>query len=166
MGLACKFLQINPDGAVPLVPPSAPFLGNRITVKASALSQLIIFTASGANVAPAQTELLLQKLASVRRAPTDKYISQGFVTFAVGSLTQGISVIGRDLHSRLSLRQSPDRTNDRPAAPARNLDSVTPQSPSPDCVHSSRGRGKPDPLKLPLPCERSERIRAGNAAAR
>ena len=94
MGLACKFLQINPAGAVPLVPPSGPFLGNRITVTAGALSNLIYFTASGANVAPAQTELLLQKLASVRRAPTDKYISQGFVEFAVGSLSQGFTVDG------------------------------------------------------------------------
>ena len=93
MGLACKFLQINPAGAVPLVPPSGSFPGNRLVMTATAGSGLIVFTVGGPNVAPAQTELLLQKLASVRRAPTDKYISQAFVSFSAGSLSHGVTAI-------------------------------------------------------------------------
>ena len=91
MGLACKFLQINPAGVVPLAPPPASFLGNRLALTATAGAGVIVFTASGPNVAPAQTELLLQKLASVRRAPTDKYISQAFVSFTAGGLSHGVT---------------------------------------------------------------------------
>ena len=93
MGLACKFLQINPAGAVPLVPPPGSFAGNRLTITATAAVGGIVFTASGPNNAPAQTELLLQKLASVRRAPTDKYISRAFAAFTAGSLSQGVAAV-------------------------------------------------------------------------
>ena len=91
MGLTCKFLQINPAGIVPLVPPSGAWIADRVTFTASAGVGTIALTASGANHAPTVTELLLQKLASVRRAPTDKYISQAFVSFVVGGLSHSLT---------------------------------------------------------------------------
>ena len=80
-GLTCKFLQINPGATPPVNPPSGSFGGDRIKVRAEIFGGSLTFFASGANAANVQTELLLQKLPSALRQPTDKYVSQEFAEF-------------------------------------------------------------------------------------
>jgi hypothetical protein len=88
VGLAAKFLQVNPGESIPLDPPAAPFFGDGITVTASAVSGGVEFAASGPNAAGLVTELLLQPLTRAARAPKERgYRPQAFVAFAPGSLT-------------------------------------------------------------------------------
>lgn len=95
VALGSKFLQINPTGTLPMNPPTAPFRGDTITVTAENTADGITFTASGANALHVKTELLVQKLASPNRTPTnDAYRSQGFVAFASGSLTFALNLPG------------------------------------------------------------------------
>lgn len=87
-GLACKYLQVTPDGVVPAVPPATLFLGDGIQITAQAGANRVQFTASGANASDVQTELLLQKLVTRFRTPQpDKYRTQGFAAFTADSLT-------------------------------------------------------------------------------
>ena len=81
IGLACKFLQIHPGAVPPVDPPAGSFAGDKITVTAELFGGSLTFFGSGANAGNAQTELLLQKLPSRLRQPTDKYVSQEFVAF-------------------------------------------------------------------------------------
>lgn len=81
--LAAKFLQVSPDGDIPLDPPAAPFFGDGIVVTATAEPGAIRFTASGPNASGIVTELLLQPLAHAGRAPkANLYRAQAFVPFA------------------------------------------------------------------------------------
>lgn len=80
--LALRVLQIDATAPVPVAPPAAPFGGDAALVTATASTDGVVFTASGANAAGVVTELLVQPLASVhRRTYTRDYRSQGFVTF-------------------------------------------------------------------------------------
>jgi hypothetical protein len=91
--LAAKFLQINPHGTIPLVPPTTPFTGDTVTITAANEGDGITFTASAANATHVKTELLLQPLASPHRTPAKNgYRTQRFVAFATGSLTFAINV--------------------------------------------------------------------------
>jgi hypothetical protein len=84
VGLASKFLQINPSGTIPVTPPAASFAGDTIIVNVTGDDNELIFAASGANAANVKTELLIQSLKSGARTPqpTD-YRSYGFVAFTV-----------------------------------------------------------------------------------
>lgn len=91
--LACKFLQINPAGSIPLNPPTTGFLGDSITVTAQGAGDNVTFTASAANGLHVKTELLLQPLKTQNRTPQEKaYRSKAFVAFATGTLSWAISV--------------------------------------------------------------------------
>lgn len=91
--LTVKFLQNNPGGTIPLVPPSSEFTGDSITVTASAGTGVVTFTASAPNSAGVMTELLLQKLPNTHREPSKNgYRSMQFFNFAVGVLTRNVSV--------------------------------------------------------------------------
>jgi hypothetical protein len=91
--LATKFLQANPEGSIPLDPPATPFFGDGITVTATAGTGGITFTASGPNSAGIVTELLLQPLVNVARAPIPtRYRAQEFVAFAPGGLSRAVAV--------------------------------------------------------------------------
>ena len=93
VGLTNKYLQVHPAGTPPLNPPTAPFYGDGITVTAAGSSGQVTFTASGANAANVVTELLLQPLAHLARAPfADKYRPVSFTSFAAGSLSFSASV--------------------------------------------------------------------------
>jgi hypothetical protein len=92
-GLADKFLQVTPGGTVPMVPPTAAFLGDSLTITAAAGMGQVTFTAGAANSAGTTTELLLQPLKGKNRVPTAKgYRTKAFKAFATGSLTQTVSV--------------------------------------------------------------------------
>lgn len=81
--LAAKFLQVTPDGDIPMDPPATPFFGDGIVVTAAAESGAIRFTASGPSAAGVVVELLLQPLAHATRAPiSTRYRPQAFVSFA------------------------------------------------------------------------------------
>jgi hypothetical protein len=91
-GLACKVLQMFPDGVIPPVPPALPFLGDGIEVSAAAVGDTVTFTASGANAAEVSTELLLQRLETrFRAAQPDKYRTQGFAAFTADSRTWAVA---------------------------------------------------------------------------
>lgn len=87
-GLSSKFLQITPHGAIPTTPPASGFAGDRITVTAGFEGGQFTFSASGANAAGVQTELLLQPLKGANWTPqAGGYRAQRFVAFASGSLS-------------------------------------------------------------------------------
>jgi hypothetical protein len=87
VSLAVKFLQVDPQGEVPLVPPAAPFLGDSVRLEVAASPGGARFDASGPNGADVTTELLAQPLANVRRLPGKRYVSEGFKRFTPGSLS-------------------------------------------------------------------------------
>jgi len=94
-GLATKFLQVNPGGAVPTTPPAAAFPGDNITILASApsASGVIRFTANAANGANTKTEFLVQPLKNSNNTPSaEDYRSKGFWSFASGSLTKDVAL--------------------------------------------------------------------------
>lgn len=91
--LAAKFLQVNPTGTIPLTPPSTEFIGDTITITASASAGKVTYTANAANATNVKTEFLLQPLKNVNRKPAAKgYRSKGFYSFVGGSLTRDITV--------------------------------------------------------------------------
>lgn len=93
MKLACKFLQVDPDGTIPLNPPTAPFYGDDITITVTGGTNELTFTASAANSANVTTEILLQPLASVNRKPQKRaYRHKAFFKFVSGTLSTDIAV--------------------------------------------------------------------------
>ncbi len=77
--LSTKFLQVNPGGTIPVDPPQSNFLGDDITLSATAGTGQITFESSGDNTANVKTEILLQSLASADRKPQKgAYRSHGF----------------------------------------------------------------------------------------
>lgn len=91
--LADKFLQVTPGGTVPMVPPTAAYVGDSLTITATAGIGLVTFTSNAGNSANTKTELLLQPLKSKNRTPVAKgYKSRAFFTFATGTLTTSVSV--------------------------------------------------------------------------
>lgn len=92
-GLASKFLQNNPAGAIPVTPPASAFGGDALTVIASEVNGTVLFEASGPDTANVKTELLLQPLKSQNRTPTAKgYRTRAFVAFAAGALDHNVPV--------------------------------------------------------------------------
>lgn len=91
--LSIKFLQINPVGTVPLVPPTTTFDGDTITVTAMASTGQVTFTASAANTSGIKTELLAIPVPSPHRTltPSD-YRTLGFFTFVAGTLTKSYAL--------------------------------------------------------------------------
>lgn len=91
---AAKFLQLNPNGTIPLTPPSSDFLGDSITLLVESESPGVLqFTASGANASGVTTELLVQKIANGNRTPNKEgYKHAAWKAFTSGSLTQNVSV--------------------------------------------------------------------------
>ena len=82
VGLTCKFLQINPGGTPPTLPPAGSFTGDAIRVDVFEDNGILLFLGSGANHAPTKTELLIQKLPTRLRQPTDKFVSVTFFSFS------------------------------------------------------------------------------------
>lgn len=88
VGLAGKFLQVTPTGAIPTMPPAFPYSGDQITVSAAGGVGAIVFTASGPNAPDSRTELLLQPLRFGSQAPQPRaYRTQAFAAFAPGALS-------------------------------------------------------------------------------
>ncbi len=92
IGLATKVLQANPEATIPVDPPTSAFEGDSVLVAVEAAEGAVRFTASGANAAGVVTELMLQKLANVRRKPTTRYGSAAFVAYAQGALAHDVPV--------------------------------------------------------------------------
>jgi hypothetical protein len=92
--LGVKFLQLNPSGTLPLTPPSTDFVGDSISISASVeVSGYITFSASGANTISVTTELLIQKLASPHRKPSQiAYRHAAWKAFTGGSLSIDVPV--------------------------------------------------------------------------
>jgi hypothetical protein len=91
--LASKFLAVNPNGTIPVTPPTSSFIGDRIGMSVTAGTGKLTFTASAPNSANVTTEFLLQPLASPNRKPQPKaYRSYGFFQFETGSLSHEIEV--------------------------------------------------------------------------
>ncbi|MCW5935755.1 MAG: hypothetical protein KIT11_00415 [Fimbriimonadaceae bacterium] len=85
--LAVKFLQIAPNGSLPLAPPTTDFTGDTITVSATAGTGQITFTGSGPNSLGVTTEFLIQRLPSRNRRPNPEgYASAGFKVLATNNL--------------------------------------------------------------------------------
>lgn len=81
-GLAAKFLQVTPNGTVPKTPPTTQFVGDVITVTATAGGSKVSFSGSAKNAAGVTTEVLLQSLVNGQRTPKkDGYRTKGFVAF-------------------------------------------------------------------------------------
>lgn len=91
--LTVKFLQNNPGGTIPLVPPSSEFIGDNAVISATAGTGVVTFTSTQANSAGVMTELLLQKLPNSHREPSKNgYRSMQFFAFSSGILTRNVSV--------------------------------------------------------------------------
>lgn len=91
--LSVKFLQVTPAGTIPSTPPATPFTGDAVTVAATADTDSITWTASGANGAGIKTECLYQLLPSANRKPSATgYKSAGFYAAAGGSLTNDVTL--------------------------------------------------------------------------
>ena len=82
VGYAAKFLQANPGGAIPSIPPveSKPFVN--VTVQAVGTALGILFIASVPNSPGVVTEILLQTLVNERRTPQKTYTHAAFAPFA------------------------------------------------------------------------------------
>lgn len=81
IGLATKFLQVDPQGEVPPSPPTDDFVGDGWLLSASVVPGGVKFSAPSANSPDTTTELLVQPLLNARRSPTKFYKSAGFHTF-------------------------------------------------------------------------------------
>ena len=93
VGLSSKFLQVNPAGTFPVLPPAASFIGDVITLTAAGAAGKVTFTASAPNVSGATTELLLQALKSKNRVPDSKnYRTKAFFVFPTGTLSKDVTV--------------------------------------------------------------------------
>ena len=91
--LAEKFLLVNPGGTVPMVPPTAAFVGDSIVVSASATTGQVQFVGSAPNTAGIKTEVLLQALKGKNRAPTAKgYRTKAYFAFTSGALFVNVAV--------------------------------------------------------------------------
>ncbi|MCW5937183.1 MAG: hypothetical protein KIT11_07750 [Fimbriimonadaceae bacterium] len=91
--LGVKVLQVDPGAAVPVLPPTKPFLGDGLGLSVGAVAGGLRFTADAANSPGVVTELLLQPLASVHRnAYPARYRSQGFVAFPAPGGSQELAL--------------------------------------------------------------------------
>lgn len=90
VGLATKFLQINPSGTIPVWPPSDDFVADSLRVSVTAASGGVLFAASGDNTSGTLTELLVQPLKNIRRLPGRDYKSLAFHAFDGSALFVGL----------------------------------------------------------------------------
>jgi hypothetical protein len=82
IGLATKFLQVHPNGVIPLAPPQGRFLGDIVQVTVGAQGQNLVFTADRDNAPGVVTELLIQRLRHQNNATKVRsYKSAGFIAF-------------------------------------------------------------------------------------
>lgn len=80
--LAVRFLQVNPNAAVPLDPPASPFLGDAVTFSLEPMEGGVRLTADRPNSAGTTTEILVQPLESIHRRTYDsKYRTALFDNF-------------------------------------------------------------------------------------
>ena len=98
LALATRVLMVDPGAEVPLHPPAAAFAGDAVAVTvvgegtphpypSPPEGRGVRFVASRPNAPGVVTELMLQRLASVARAPVpSRYRSQAFVGFTEGGL--------------------------------------------------------------------------------
>lgn len=86
-GLATKFLQVSPNGSIPLTPPTSAFTGDTITLTVSSETPgELLFEASGGNAAGVTTEILLQPLANANRKPQPgAFRTEQFHVFTTGA---------------------------------------------------------------------------------
>lgn len=83
--LAMRYLQVNPDGPIPLAPPTTAFPGDSVRVQLAASPGLLRVTGLSANAPGVVTELLIQKLASVhRRTYERKFVAADYLHFSAG----------------------------------------------------------------------------------
>ena len=92
--LASKFLQVNPNGTVPVAPPTAAFVGDSLAITAASGLGSITFASNAASSPNVKVELLVQPPKGKNRKPgTRRYVSKGFVAFAAGSLTSMVGAL-------------------------------------------------------------------------
>lgn len=92
--LAVRFLQMNPQAAIPLDPPASPFLGDAVQFEVSKTESGVRVVADRPNAAGTTTEILLQPLLSVhRRTYVSKYRTAVFDDFEA-SLTVDLEAYG------------------------------------------------------------------------
>jgi len=85
--LTTRFLQVNPTGTIPLWPPKVDFVSDGVTLEIEPLEEGgVRFIASGPNQPDSTTELMVQKLPSFRRTPTQFYKSAAFHRFTEDDL--------------------------------------------------------------------------------
>ena len=93
MKLACKFLQVDPDGTVPTTPPTTGFNGDNVDLTVTGGTGELTFTASAANASGVTTEILLQPLANANRKPqSGAYRHKLFHVFTTGNLSLDVTV--------------------------------------------------------------------------
>jgi hypothetical protein len=93
VALATKFLQVNPNGVIPLLPPAADFNGDNLTITVSTGLGQLTFSSNAANSANTKTELLVQRLRNRNRNPQKLgYRNKAFVAFAPGNLSANVPV--------------------------------------------------------------------------
>lgn len=82
VGLATKVLQTGGTVDATFAPPSAPYLGDPITISVSDAPTGLSFAASGSTSLGTKVEILLQALPSPNRKPNIKnMVSKAFLTF-------------------------------------------------------------------------------------
>lgn len=85
--LALKFLQVNGVTEPPRLPPAVAFVGDSVSLSASAEPGRVHFTASHANAPGMVTELMSQPLRlSISNPDPNKYRHGAFVAFTPGTL--------------------------------------------------------------------------------
>lgn len=83
--LAMKFLQVHPDGVLPLEPPASLFPGDAVRFQISLVGGRASLLADRDNAPGVVTEVLIQPLASVhRRTYAARYRTAGFFAFRAG----------------------------------------------------------------------------------
>ena len=83
--LTAKFLQLNPAGTVPSMPPATKFLGDSVGCGVESEAGALVITGDRVNRAGVTTEVLLQRLDAAYRTPTKEYTHAAFHVFTVSS---------------------------------------------------------------------------------
>lgn len=93
VGLASKYLQVNPGGAIPMSVPTTGFKGDSVVLTATGGTGKVTFTADKPNASGVTTELLIQRLPSPNRKPSKgHYKTATFFQFQSGTLTKDVTV--------------------------------------------------------------------------
>jgi hypothetical protein len=93
VGLASKFLQVNPTGSIPLDPPTSGFTGDQLTFTVTPGTGQVTVAANAGNSTNTTTEFLVQKLNSPHVNPQEgAYRHSKFFHYATGSLSTTITL--------------------------------------------------------------------------